>query len=652
MTWPDIPVAILLLSLFALFGSSLFGAIQVARMLGFDLARERTSTVIACGTLGIAWCLASALILAFPAEIFDLPLVQIPTIAVVSFCGAIVLGIKSWFSSRNVRPVAPPGPNDQLRTKLSRINYVVVFLPVALLHGFLIIDALLRPPGGYDGLAYHLPMIVRWLQSGRLYMVEAIWQYCMPGNCELWQMLFASLGFEPLINVSLVPVGLLLAVIVFGVSTEIGAKPAGAVIATLFVLSCPFVALQIYSTYVDMFGATFVLGAMYWVLRLCRSELHQESKTVCVLLAGLSTGIAIGTKLQFIAWAGLIALGLFGLLFVKDTGTLALRGPSLWRRGATWGLVFGLAMFVCSGFWFFRNTYHTGWFLYPFQVQLAGWNIGVGFPLHEFNEAHFSRAGWMMRLVGLLYPWFEWKNSGYNYSTDNGLGVSFATFAVIGTVYWVFREFRSDQATERSRAWLVLLFVVIGIFMYLSSFRTVARYALPLWLIMFALSGFLVGWFLHAVPRTSAALVCATLSLTAVMITLWPAKNLLGRVREGDMSRACAYQIPQLFDQLPRGTVVLNLGGRTANYSLVGASFGNRVIESMVVDEQDLQLPLSPSYLNQYEVNIVYTRGNGPPPFVGDVAYEKIFDDTEDPGRLATTVPSQVYRVVQVPPER
>ncbi len=118
------------------------------------------------------------------------------------------------------------------------------------------------------------------------------------------------------------------------------------------------------------------------------------------------------------------------------------------------------------------------------------------------------------------------------------------------------------------------------------------------------------------------------------------------------MSRACAYQIPQLFDQLPQGTVVLNLGGETTNYPLVGASLGNRVIESMIVHEQDLQLPLSRSYLNEYEVNIVYTRGSGPPPFVGDVAYEKLFDDTEDPGRLATTAPSQVYRIVQVPAQR
>jgi len=76
-----------------------------------------------------------------------------------------------------------------------------------------LIEAFLRQPQAFDGLCYHLPLIVRWLKEGQLSMMQGIWHYCLPANGELWLMLFASTGVECLIEPGMFPIGLLLALV-------------------------------------------------------------------------------------------------------------------------------------------------------------------------------------------------------------------------------------------------------------------------------------------------------------------------------------------------------------------------------------------------------------------------------------------------------
>jgi hypothetical protein len=304
---------------------------------------------------------------------------------------------------------------------------------------------------------------------------------------------------------------------------------------------------------------------------------------------------------------------------------------------------------LCAGFWYWRGYHHTGWPLYPMQVTVAGHTFGSGISLSASTDdirLPYSSLG------ALVYPWFEWKGHGYNYAVDSGLGPAFATFAVMGTAYFLFQRRLHPTRDDRRVKWLVAGFAACGAGMFFTVLHLHLRYSLPLWIIMLAACAPLAAVVVRFTPRTGPLLVTATLAVSAVMIGLRPAKPLLGRLRDGDLSRAHAYELPRLFDEQPAGTVVLNLAAHGANHPLRGARLHNRVIDTMRVlyyrERGELRLPLSRADLEKHEVDLVYTRGTEGAPFGADVVAELVYDDSNDPARPASTVPTRVYRVRQV----
>ena len=627
-------------NLLVLMISAALGAWVVVRWLALGGVNRTLHGAIAWGTVAVAWCLGSAMILALPAELFQVPLVQMPLIATVSvaLAGAVALLARGHVSE------PAPLPSTNARTwqawrRLSPAAKAALVLPVVGLHGLLLVEGLLRPPAAWDGLYYHLPLMVRWLRAGRLVMIPEVWQFCLPSNCELWQTFFASTGIERVIEPSLAPIGVLLALVVAGISRELGATAGGAWVCALFTLACPMVAGQMYGSYVDMFGATFTAGSLYWLLRLARHWPTGRERTAYGLLSGLSLGLAIGTKLSFVVWAGAVMACLAVIALVQwhrqRRGQETAGGYRRWA----WLLAFVLATPVCSGFWFARSAYHTGWILHPIRLQVAGRTMGTGPPMKEIVP-DLSHVGWKLR----SYPWIEPKREGYCYGVDNGLGPSFAAFAVVGSFYLLVRRRWVPDPAGRFVTYLVLGFIVVGVVLFVEVCFSYARYALPLWVVMIAACAPLIDLLLWGRPRTSVALLGATLTLSAVMIGLWPAKTLLGRVCAGNLSRAFAYQMPELFDELAPGTVILNLGGASMSYPLLGAGWRNEVIEPITARAGSLLPPLSSAQIEARGIDIVYTKGTDPPPFAAEVVYETIYDSMCAPGGL-TGKPVRVYRV-------
>ena len=186
--------------------------------------------------------------------------------------------------------------------------------------------------------------------------------------------------------------------------------------------------------------------------------------------------------------------------------------------------------------------------------------------------------------------------------------------------------------------------IVGGTCLFIGLLMSRARWALPCFITMWAASALLVDRLLRTTPRASIALISLTLILSAAMVSLRPARKLLGNIRDGDLSRAYSYQMPKLFDDLPEGTVVLNAGNHTWKYPLLGARLKNRVIDA---GERGLHPPFSQSQLDAEAVEVVFFRGRHPSVFTDDVAFEKIFDNREDPNRLRTTNPTRVFRVLR-----
>lgn len=603
--------------------------VMMALAVGWLLARRLrraaslpgTHCWIAFGTLFFATYLTHAQAAGAIAELTGRALFRPMMVAAcLAVTTTLVIAATLMGSSDESRTCAP-SPGARFPRTIRRRCWLLA-LPVLLLHTLLMADALTRPPEAFDGLFYHLPMIARWLKVGHLLdMPLDVPQYCHPSNCELWQWLPASAGWEKLIEPSMAPVAVLFALTAYALGREFGIRPLGAWVATLFVLCCPIVALQAYASYVELFGAAFTLGALLWALRCFRSE-DGRAQRVYALLAGLSAGIALGTKLINVVWIAGIAM-----LFVGMYAWRRWRWPQQARPRpgiVSLVLLFGLGAGVCSAVWYVRNTVHTGWPLFPFQVRVAGVTLGSGFG---WDAAQTGVAGyqegqppWQM----FAYPWFEWKARGAAYSADNGLGPCFAGYAILGIPTFVFLRLRRRQSEQRIMAVGACVLLVGGVATWALILAYNVRYGLPVWSLVLVMSGSLVELLLRRHRYIATALVGATLTLGCGMVGIYTAKSITARLVERNDARAHFYGLIPEINSLPPGTVILNLAEGQRNYPLLGDGLKYDVIESMRVKQGAITLPVTQKQIDRLRIGAVYTRLNRPPPFAEGVRFEPL----------------------------
>lgn len=629
------PIAISIL--FMTLAGAAIGAAAVVHRLPTRIRADRCAAVIAFGTIAVAWCLCAGLAPAALAEFVDAPLVRPFAICGISVAAALAMLARTFLRRVDVMAVPVVSRTNRRAAGRRRWFWILAIAPVFALHAALMMDSALRPPMSYDGLYYRLPILFRWLDAGRLSIDPDIPEFCLSGNGELWLLLFAAARVDALIELSMVPIGAMLAIVVFAIARWLGASRVGAVSATLMALVSPMVALQCYSSYIDLFGATFFAASLYWTMMLARRLGESSPARAEGALAGLSLGVAIGTKLTFVAWGAFLIAALAAFVVRRVLATRPV--PERRRPIAPALLAFTLALPAASAFWYARNTAVTGWPLYPFTLAIGSWTIGNGVPTDALVGA-VPHAGWSY----LAYPWFEWKRAGYGYAIDAGLGPAFAAFAILGAAYLTFRPRRGAASAADGRWWIVAT-LAAGVALWFGCFETYPRYALPLWIFAIAACAPLVDVLLRAAPRWSAPLFVTTLALSAATVGFWPMKSLAARVHGGDLSRAAAYELPPLIDELRAGTVILNLNDDTKNFPLLGVARTNVVIDTLTARKLGLTAPLTADDLVRHRVDIVYLRGHGPHPFAPDVRFTAPFDDRTDASRPATTTPTRMLRV-------
>ncbi len=640
-------MAVDLLSLILLVCTAGAGSGLLSRRLAETGGFSRLERNLAWGTLWVGWLVAAVLLTAAAGLLVDLPLVRPAGAAASSFIGWLAVRIRRPGRQDRPKPVdaSAPRPSRLWRRLPGAFRFLVVG-PVLLLHVFLACEALMRPPAGFDGLHYHLPLVVRWARDGQLSMVEGVWQFSLPGNGEVWMLLIAWLGVERLIELSMLPVGGLAGLLVYAIARELSASGPAALLAAVLALAGPMTAMQCYSSYVDGFGAAFILAGVYWTLRVHRGPAGSGHMTACALPAGAAVGLAIGTKPSFVLWAGLVvvamAFALVGRARREAAGT-----REAGRQIASAVLAFTLAAGACCFYWPLRATCRTGWPLYPVQLRVAGRTLGTGLPAERI-VSDLGRQGWW----SVCYPWVEWKRAGHqpargDYAADNGLGPALAAFGVPGALYLLLRRRRvrrpGDLATDRT----VLILMVAGVVLFVEACFSYGRYAMPLWMLAFAACGPMLDLLVRLRPRSTLALACPAVVLSSAMMTLAPAVDLAGRLRDGDLGRSRFYGLPPIIERLEPGAVVLNLGDSTANYPLYGRRWTNRVIETPLAAHLGLRPPLTAARIAAHDIDYVYIRDPSAPPFADDVAWEIAWDDRQDPARPPTTRPTVVYRLLR-----
>lgn len=207
-----------------------------------------------------------------------------------------------------------------------------------------------------DSTWYHLSFSAGFFQSGDTWALQftdpmalAAWFY--PQNSELLHSLgmlaFGSDFLSLFLNLSFLGLTLFAA---WCTGRPAGAGPE-ALIAVAIVLGAGVMSAQAGNAPNDVLGLFFLVAAL--ALLLNGREAVRSSARIgsgpgagVLLIAGLAAGFAAGVKVPLLAPVGVLTLG---LPYALDRGT-RLRGTLVWTAG----------LLVGGGYWYLRNTVHSG----------------------------------------------------------------------------------------------------------------------------------------------------------------------------------------------------------------------------------------------------------------------------------------------------
>ncbi len=542
---------------------------------------------------------------------------------------------------------------------------------VGLMYAVFLADAVTRFPTGYDALYYHLPVAVRWMQERSLDLVFGFNYLSNPDNGMIVPSLLASGKLERLISLVHFPKALLVGGVIFGLARAINVGRTGAWMSACVALSVPMVVFQSVSGYIDLYAAASWLSALLALTWAARANAPSQRRQL-VFLAGLSAGVALGSKTTFLVLVPLLGLLAVGLERLRPVASRPTR-----RTLVHHAALFGAATLACSAFWFVRGTVQAGNPVYPLEITIGDRTILPGVSADDFfpKRTLATKVGrWWD------YPWRETKHSGtgYPYSVNNALGAAYATFVPLGFLaavafLWRSRKnrvsdevpassdpesprglkpaARDNNTAEAARRWLAVYIAMslTGVVLLLTVFQEMLRFVLPQVLLSVPVAALLVDRLATRRPRLLTSILCAALLCTATVAAYKPAHALAVRAKHGLWDRAAFYRVPGVIDELPPGARIVNLGDPTWNYPLLGRHLSNVVIDPGVWLESLCPEAMSEEALRENKIDYVFVQGSGLENALDALPLEIVFDDRA--ATLPTGVsPMTLYRVS--PPQR
>jgi hypothetical protein len=306
--------------------------------------------------------------------------------------------------------------------------------------------ALRLPVVDFDGWSYHLVFADVWLQHNALTLVpQRPWTAGYPADTEIlttWLMAFTRsdvfAGFT-----SLLPIPAAIAATI-GLARSLGASPRRALLAGLLLGMTPALVALAGTSYVDAASVAFVAASLWLALRVVRGE-HGLS---AVLLLGIATGLAIGTKGTnlILVTPGLVAAGVVLLRDAIDRARASGGfGPAVGRLVAL-----ALPVLVLGMSWYAKNWLVYGNPLYPFAMgPFPGPTTLTEFT---FTPPQLEGRSWLGQIVASWTA--DWNLRRYAYNVrPGGLGAAWPAIVVIAAAGLVL--------LARRRAVAPIAFVVI-----------------------------------------------------------------------------------------------------------------------------------------------------------------------------------------------
>jgi hypothetical protein len=403
-----------------LVATALFAAALVAR--GF------TSFLLA------AWLVVIAEVQAIALALSPFHAVGRPGYAI---CESALLGLVLAVWDRRGRPRLRR-PDTRFLTEQPTL--LVLGVGVAVGFGYEALLVLTLAPNNWDSLTYHLPRAAAWYQHGGIHWITNApteRQNAFPAGSELANLwTFVAVGSDRLAAFPQLLAGPVASVGVFGIAARLGCSRPSAAFAALLVPSLALVALESSTTQNDLFVASLVLAAAYFLLGTNEST-----------QAGFAFALALCVKLT----AALAVPGLVLLALVSGISR---------RRTATLILSF-LTAFALLGAW-----------LYVQNLGNTGLLLGHGGGRVE-HSPDLTTLGWLASVIRILYRFLDLTGV-----PSVGLGAAGSSLALLFVAVVVAVANRVDLGWRRAPAVVTGGAVVIGLPLLVTVVAAAAEFVL------------------------------------------------------------------------------------------------------------------------------------------------------------------------------
>ncbi|MCH8145229.1 MAG: hypothetical protein IIA55_10965, partial [Gemmatimonadetes bacterium] len=241
----------------------------------------------------VAWCVLYATAVIVPVQFFaavqilgitsSFTIAQSTALQLAALIAAIGLAYKKGHLATLKFPVFRHGP-------------VFIRVSVAALGGCYLLFAVSRVafyPESWDGVAYHLPTALAWLQDGSMAVSTATnWRAALPGNAEIFAMLALGTGWQQLAELWNVLSTVALLGGCYLLARAVTRDTTSAWASVIVVASLPIVIFQSFAAYVDLFGTAFLVAGFGIFISVVADDARELTLSWAVLV-GLAFGLSI-----------------------------------------------------------------------------------------------------------------------------------------------------------------------------------------------------------------------------------------------------------------------------------------------------------------------------------------------------------------------
>ena len=238
--------------------------------------------------------------------------------------------------------------NSFKQLSLPVIITLIVFFFVAIA---LFINLLIIPITDYDSLAYHLPIMAHWYQSGSFDITEQ-WknqiQSTYPYNWEVFSTLLLFPFQEDLaVSIPNFIAWLIFGLVIYRLCRMLNLEQTYSMIPAILVMTMPDVMNHINTMHIDLAFAAFFLLGLYSIM--CY-QLTQQF--IFLVFFSAIVGMLLGIKMSGVIYVALL-IGVFGVFKLYSVSIL---GQKFINQQNLWAVALGSCIIVLlGGYWYFRN---------------------------------------------------------------------------------------------------------------------------------------------------------------------------------------------------------------------------------------------------------------------------------------------------------